>query len=278
MIYNDKMMSFVGALALGVTMMGLAGAASASTIHVLTNDGRVLLTNTQTGATSEVNKIDPLEGPDNGFSPNSLGFFDGRFYATTFNSSGNDETIYSFDKNTTSGNFKLGTFSPGNVSAFAAGDANADGFSVVNGGGDKITFDQSLTVVGTQNDLTDDNSIFGDIAFDTFSSVMFASYNKVLERFNADGTSEKKGFNRYVGLAFDELGELFGVSRGGGIFALDFDAGSSTQTSGISSDVLGGAELTDAASVAPVPLPAAGWLMIAGLGGLAALRRRKRAG
>lgn len=28
---------------------------------------------------------------------------------------------------------------------------------------------------------------------------------------------------------------------------------------------------------APVPLPAAGWLMVAGLGGLAALRRRKRA-
>jgi hypothetical protein len=28
---------------------------------------------------------------------------------------------------------------------------------------------------------------------------------------------------------------------------------------------------------APVPLPAAGWLMLAGLGGLAALRRAKRA-
>lgn len=31
------------------------------------------------------------------------------------------------------------------------------------------------------------------------------------------------------------------------------------------------------ASVAPIPLPAAGWLMIAGLGGLAALRRKKKA-
>ena len=30
-------------------------------------------------------------------------------------------------------------------------------------------------------------------------------------------------------------------------------------------------------SVAPIPLPAAGWLMLAGIGGLALLRRRKRA-
>jgi glycerophosphoryl diester phosphodiesterase len=35
-----------------------------------------------------------------------------------------------------------------------------------------------------------------------------------------------------------------------------------------------GRATVDAASVAPVPLPAAGWLLIAGLGGLVALRRR----
>lgn len=35
--------------------------------------------------------------------------------------------------------------------------------------------------------------------------------------------------------------------------------------------------LQSSPAMAPVPLPAAGWLMVAGLGGLAALRRRKRA-
>ena len=33
----------------------------------------------------------------------------------------------------------------------------------------------------------------------------------------------------------------------------------------------------DTGTTAPIPLPAAGWLMVAGLGGLAALRRRKTA-
>ncbi|WP_420876405.1 VPLPA-CTERM sorting domain-containing protein [Roseovarius tolerans] len=39
----------------------------------------------------------------------------------------------------------------------------------------------------------------------------------------------------------------------------------------------GHSELGIYANISAVPLPAAGWLMIAGIGGLAALRRRRKA-
>jgi len=108
MTYRYKKTGFASALALGVAMMGLAGAASASSIHVLTSDGQVLLAKTATGTTKLVNTIRPLAGtedPNNpNFSPNSLGFFDGTFYATSFMNDG-DEIIYSFDAGTGLGNF-----------------------------------------------------------------------------------------------------------------------------------------------------------------------------
>jgi hypothetical protein len=282
MTYRYKKTGFASALALGVAMMGLAGAASASSIHVLTSDGQVLLAKTATGTTKLVNTIRPLAGtedPNNpNFSPNSLGFFDGTFYATSFMNDG-DEIIYSFDAGTGLGNFNVNTFAPAS-NGFAAGDANADGFTVVQRNGDRVDFDLNGGGGTVGGNLTGDSSTFGDIAFDTFNpGVIFASYNNVLEKF-VDGASVglKSFFNRYVGLGFDEFGQLFGVGASGGIFALDFDNPAQTRTSTIAGFNLdGGPRLTDAASVTPVPLPAAGWLLLVGFGGLAALRRRKRA-
>lgn len=51
----------------------------------------------------------------------------------------------------------------------------------------------------------------------------------------------------------------------------------SEQTGGPDSFTLSSAKLEIYGTVAPIPLPAAGWLMLAGIGGLAALRRRRRA-
>lgn len=108
-----------------------------------------------------------------------------------------------------------------------------------------------------------------------------------------------KLFNVEVTLAFDSpssdsgsttgqggVGTIFGVFSGGfvtwnGPGTIDFDDGSQVVFTLESAAVIGKGATTSTGvefvSTTPIPLPAAGWLLLAGVGGLAAAKRRTSA-
>jgi hypothetical protein len=61
------------------------------------------------------------------------------------------------------------------------------------------------------------------------------------------------------------------------LFLVDFGGAVSSATVTMTSSRVNDSFTLDGAAITPVPLPAAGWLMLAGVGGLAAMRRRRKA-
>lgn len=61
------------------------------------------------------------------------------------------------------------------------------------------------------------------------------------------------------------------------LFLVDFGGAVSSATVTMTSSRVNDSFTIDGAAISPVPLPAAGWLMVAGLGGLVAMRRRRKA-
>jgi hypothetical protein len=129
---------------------------------------------------------------------------------------------------------------------------------------------------GSTVDLT-----FG-VGFNTSASVFEVTFNSV--------PSFPESVDLYVGDAgtFQFITSVSNLSAQGGVTVAlpsvgSFDTVRLIDTSPLSSSIesdaygpLGGFDLAGV-RVAPIPLPAAGWMLLAGLGGLAMVRRRQKA-
>ncbi|MEI4469849.1 VPLPA-CTERM sorting domain-containing protein [Frigidibacter sp. MR17.24] len=134
------------------------------------------------------------------------------------------------------------------------------------GGDDSLVMQEGATIVGasffgTGNDLLSLDASFAGATFGLFDG-------------GAD--DDTVSFARYA------IDDIAGLVLAGGVFSLTFSDAFSLSLTNWDSFVFAGtsydrAAMAARATLAPVPLPAAGWAMLAGLGGLAALRRRRAA-
>jgi hypothetical protein len=102
--------------------------------------------------------------------------------------------------------------------------------------------------------------------------------------FHVDFTDDKNGTWSFAGnSSLTHLPAYMAVkaATNWALYALDGALGGSWSTAGLMTpngkNQAGVSHISFYNSVAPVPLPAAGWLLVAGLGGLGALARRRRA-
>lgn len=269
-------------LVIGVTSATLlAGAASAHTISALDDLGNVYNLSIATdgsGATATLvtSVPDPatLSGRDT-FSPNALGVDDTVITTMTFATPG-DETITV--QGSVSGSQTVSTTqfavaagdSEGGIYYYVDGDLNL--YSVAGNGTGAVSFVADLSPTPSVGTTLGDLAIIGDDAFLSFGSGATQSFTTFSLSDVAGTYTIFTPVTRFVGLGVDG-DDLFGLEADGGIFK--WTGGGSFIAFGETTGLIG-TQFTDASS-AVIPLPAAGWMLLAGLGGLAALKRRRKA-
>jgi hypothetical protein len=265
----------IKALLFGAAMAPFAaGIASADVISALGSDGALYNIDVSTLSANILRYVpDPptIANQDN-FSPNALGVSDDGGIVTnmTFATSG-DEEIYV-------NGIAQGASVSTETFAVAAGDTengtyyyvdgNLELYSVASNGTGAISLVGDLGPTAPLGDL----AIMGNTGFLSFGS-SFGIFDLTDV---ASGFTSLFNLQRFVGLGVAGS-NLYGIGATGllskwngqtdGTFAF-LELGTVT---GLNT----GTQFTDASS-AVVPLPAAGWMLLAGIGGLAAMKRRRQ--
>lgn len=131
------------------------------------------------------------------------------------------------------------------------GEQNAGGLIIEHAfAGASLTLGTTTATIGNFTIDTAQSTIFGDVAFTPLSQVPLFE----LGPSNADGLQVL-----FSDALASTLASVFGIEALGDLAGTEFGRATTTP------------------DLAPVPLPAAGWMLLAGLGGLVALRRWKAA-
>jgi hypothetical protein len=154
------------------------------------------------------------------------------------------------------------------AAALAAAPAAASAATVVAGG----FFDSYAAVLSNGSSFTQDFIAGENILVDLSFSSSGLPANVSLLRYGVDGADEPFDVMVFGNLA-SGAGSLVDLSfLNGEMFSVMIEPDSA-----LSDNTEVGFSIFAETAIAPIPLPAAGWMLLAGLGGIAALSRRRPA-